>query len=98
MILHTVNKSPYASDALESCLRVASQEDTVLLIEDGVYAALNGGKFTSLLRQSAATFLVLAADVAARGLEGALMDSIDTVNYTGFVRLTASHQHVISWY
>jgi tRNA 2-thiouridine synthesizing protein B len=98
MILHTVNKSPYAADALESCLRVAGRGDTILLIEDGVYAALNKGKFANLPQQSAATFLALAADVSARGLDGALIDSIDTVDYAGFVRLTANHQHVISWY
>lgn len=98
MILHTVNKSPYSSDALESCLRMVSEGDTVLLIEDGVYAALGKGKFTDKLRRSAATFLALAADVSARGLEGSLIDTIDTVDYAGFVRLTASHQHVVSWY
>jgi tRNA 2-thiouridine synthesizing protein B len=98
MILHTVNKSPHASDALESCLGVAGQGDTILLIEDGIYAALDKGKFAKLLQQTAATILVLAPDASARGMEGALIDSIDTVDYAGFVTLTTNHQRVISWY
>ena len=41
MILHTVNKSPQ-NPALKTCLRVAAKDSAILLIEDGVYAALEG--------------------------------------------------------
>ena len=40
MMLHTVNKSPFERNALESCLRLAASGSSVLLIEDGVIAAL----------------------------------------------------------
>ncbi|MDO8270713.1 MAG: sulfurtransferase complex subunit TusB [Gammaproteobacteria bacterium] len=39
--LHTVNKSAYGSDALASCLRVARSGDAILLLEDGVYNAVD---------------------------------------------------------
>ena len=41
-MLHTVNKSPFERNALESCLRLAASGASVLLIEDGVVAALAG--------------------------------------------------------
>ncbi len=40
--LHTVNKSPFATQALLSCLNHAKAGDAVLLIEDGVYGGLGG--------------------------------------------------------
>ena len=41
-ILHTVNKSPFERNSLESCLKFATDGAAVLLIEDGIYAALSG--------------------------------------------------------
>jgi tRNA 2-thiouridine synthesizing protein B len=41
-MLHTVNKSPFERNTLESCLRHAKNGSAVLLIEDGVYAAIAG--------------------------------------------------------
>lgn len=39
--LHTVNKSAFGSDALASCRRVARPGDAILLLEDGVYNAVD---------------------------------------------------------
>jgi|APGre2960657404_1045060.scaffolds.fasta_scaffold203894_2 tRNA 2-thiouridine synthesizing protein B len=39
--LHTVNKSPFSSEALASCLRVVRPGDAILLMEDGVYCAVD---------------------------------------------------------
>ncbi len=44
-ILHTVNKSPFEKNNLESCLRYAKSGSAILLIEDGIYAALAGTTF-----------------------------------------------------
>jgi tRNA 2-thiouridine synthesizing protein B len=41
-MLHTVNKSPFEHSALDTCLRYAREGASVLLIEDGVYAAARG--------------------------------------------------------
>ena len=39
-MLHTVNKSPFEKNSLETCLRLAEDNSSILLIEDGVYGAL----------------------------------------------------------
>ena len=39
--LHTVNKSAFGSDALAACMRVARSGDAIVLLEDGVYNALD---------------------------------------------------------
>ena len=41
-MLHTVNKSPFTNNSLESCLDCVADGAAVLLIEDGVYGALTG--------------------------------------------------------
>ena len=98
MILHTVNKSPYADQTLLSCLRAASEKDTLLLIEDGVYGALKGGEYSALVESAAPRILVLAPDLEARGLLDNLSTTIATVDYAGFVELTVTHDKVVSWF
>ena len=46
-MLHIVNKSPYEKSALASCLAHATKGSAVLLIEDGVYAVVQGGTVVS---------------------------------------------------
>jgi tRNA 2-thiouridine synthesizing protein B len=41
-LLHTVNKSPFESNTFDICLGYAKDGSTILLIEDGVYAATTG--------------------------------------------------------
>jgi tRNA 2-thiouridine synthesizing protein B len=41
-LLHTVNKSPFESNTFDTCLSLAKDGSTILLIEDGVYAATTG--------------------------------------------------------
>ena len=46
-MLHTVNKSPYERNSLDSCLNHARDGSSVLLFEDGIYAVIKGGKAAS---------------------------------------------------
>ena len=39
-MLHTVNKSPFEKNSIETCLRLADDKSSIILIEDGVYGAL----------------------------------------------------------
>lgn len=99
-MLHLVNKSPFERNALESCLRLAQPGCSVLLIEDGVYAALakasNAEKLSS--RMNDISFYVLGPDVAARGLKDVpLIDGITVVDYEGFVDLVAEQDVTQSW-
>ena len=98
-MLHIVNKSPFERNALDACIRVATEGSSVLLIEDGIYASM---KNTTVAPQvSGATgvkFFVLGADLDARGMkEENVIDGIDIVDYARFVDLVAEHDNVQSW-
>ena len=86
-MLHTVNKSPYEKSALESCLNHVSEGDTVLLIEDGVYAVVKGVKSAAL-----------EADLKARGIGGdKITDGVEVVDYGGFVDLVEANDKTEAW-
>ncbi|WP_457648419.1 sulfurtransferase complex subunit TusB [Profundibacter sp.] len=98
--LHTVNKSPFETQALLSCLGHTKAGDTVLLIEDGVYGAVGNTALADAVAGlgGAVTLAVLAPDLKARGIdEGRLMDGVKTVDYAGFVELAAEHDRTQAW-
>lgn len=97
-MLHTVNKSPYAHSCLADCLRVCGADAAVLLIEDAVYAAVTGGPWLQVLRDSGATVYALEADIAARGLSARIDAAVKRVDYTGFVQLCCEHTAQQAWY
>jgi len=94
MMLNIVNKSPFASNSLDSCLSTSAPGSSVLLIEDGVYAALSGRIAET---QSDFTYYALESDLQARGLEGRVPDGVEVIDYSGFVDLVADHDRVQSW-
>ena len=97
-LLHTVNKSPFESNSFDICLGYAKEGSTVLLIEDGVYAATTGTSAADKIKNaSGVNFAVLGPDLQARGLEGKLADGIKVVDYEGFVNLAAESDSVQSW-
>jgi tRNA 2-thiouridine synthesizing protein B len=99
-MLHTVNKSPFERDALTACLSMAKKGSSVLLIEDGVYAAMKGTRFEDQVSRSMAEvkLYVLGPDLKARGLAAErIIDGIQVVDYGGFVDLTTEHDTVQSW-
>ena len=91
-MLHTVNKSPFQNSALENCLRVASAGDVILLLEDGVYAAVAGTAKSVLIEQALKRHAVfaIAADLKARGLDR-LIDDIRVASYADFVDLVEQY-------
>ena len=97
-LLHTVNKSPFESNTFDTCLSLAKDGSTILLIEDGVYAATTGTSVAEKIKNaSGISFAVLGPDLQARGLEGKLADGIKVVDYDGFVSMVADHEAVQSW-
>jgi tRNA 2-thiouridine synthesizing protein B len=102
--LHTVNKSPFSSTALDSCLAHATDDAAILLIEDGVYAALaTGGQVgTQVVELAAAAargvVYALEPDLTARGLARApLLAGTKLVDYAGFVDLAVAHSPIMAW-
>jgi tRNA 2-thiouridine synthesizing protein B len=98
-ILHTVNKSPFDKNSLERAISTAKEGSSILLLEDGVYGAVNGAKSSSMVEDAMKTVKVyaLGADVDARGIKGRVIDGIEIVDYAGFVKLAAEHSQVQSW-
>lgn len=99
-MLHTVNKSPFERNSLDACLRLAKSGSSVLLIEDGVYAATKGTVVADKVNKAmdGIKFYVLGPDVEARGISPThMIDGVQVVNYEGFVDLVAEHDSVHAW-
>ena len=95
-LLHLVNKSPYERNCLDTCVAYCREGDTVLLIEDGVYAAIKAGKAAD--RLSGLDVAVLGSDLAARGIaQDKLVDGVKVVDYGDFVDLVEAKDKVQSW-
>ena len=100
MILHTVNRSPFGSNCLQSCLDIAASGSAIILIEDGVYAALANSDLSAqiLAAMDKHTFYVLGPDLLARGIQNSVLEQIESVDYSGFVTLCTQYDKVVSWY
>jgi tRNA 2-thiouridine synthesizing protein B len=98
-MLHTVNKSPFERNAFDTCLAHVKKGSAILLIEDGVYAAMKGTAPAKKLEQLMKTIpvYVLQPDVEARGMQSRVLDGVKMVDYGGFVDLAAEHPTVQSW-
>ena len=98
-MLHTVNKSPFERNTLESCLAHARPGSAILLIEDGVYGALKGTTVTEKVKQAMANTPVYALwpDIEARGMQERVIEGIKLIDYRGFVDLAAEHKAVQAW-
>ncbi len=96
-MLHTVNHSPFRSDSLNTSLRYLLPGDAILLIEDGVYGALENTNFSEKLKKALENneICVLEPDLQARGVAN-VIDGVKKVDYEGFVELVEKHQ-VTSW-
>jgi tRNA 2-thiouridine synthesizing protein B len=98
--LHTVNKSPFEKTTLAACLGHLGAESSVLLLEDGVYAALANSASEAQVKGAldSGKVYVLGPDLQARGLaEERIISGISVVDYAGFVDLAAEHDKVQAW-
>ncbi len=95
-MLYTLMHSPWQCD-IESLLLLLQPGDDLLLLQDGVTAALQGSTMLTRLSAAAATLWVLEDDVIARGLSAQISTKIGQLDYTGFVALTTKHQQQVAW-
>ena len=95
-ILHIVNKSPYEKNSVAIAADYAKEGDSVLLIEDAVYAAVKNGSASAKL--NGLDVSVLGSDLAARGVnEDKLIDGVSVIDYAGFVDLVDAKDSTQSW-
>ena len=87
MILHTFNKPK----ALFENRQFVSAQDTILLIEDGVYSLLDG----NVLKGKNDIF-ALEIDLAARGIKVAQHEV--SITYGKFVSLCAKADQISNWF
>ncbi|MDH3690530.1 MAG: sulfurtransferase complex subunit TusB [Gammaproteobacteria bacterium] len=99
-MLHTVNKSPSEKNSLDTCFRLAKPGSAILLIEDGVYAAMSGTSAEQKMRDATSRYdvYVLEPDLKLRGLDhDRIVEGIKIVGYDDFVDLAVKHRRVQSW-
>ncbi|MCL1046006.1 sulfurtransferase complex subunit TusB [Shewanella electrodiphila] len=96
MILHHIQSSVTADNALSTCLRYIDAQDSILLADDALNCLLN-----TQWQQRLADFklYVLIEDIEARGLSERLPQSanISIIDYDQFVLATLQHTKVITW-
>jgi tRNA 2-thiouridine synthesizing protein B len=92
-----VNKTVFKSNTFRSAVRIASEGDPILLIEDGVYSVRPGGESEALVKEVLGkhSIYALAPDLKARGID-VIIEGIEQIDYHGFVELAEKHQ-VITW-
>ncbi|MEB5974018.1 sulfurtransferase complex subunit TusB [Pantoea dispersa] len=95
-MLYTLLHSPWQCD-FDSLLLLLQEGDDLLLLQDGVTAALTGSQKLEQLLASPATLWVLEEDVMARGLTAQISTNVLRLNYTGFVTLTTKHSQQVAW-
>ncbi|EOC1303197.1 sulfurtransferase complex subunit TusB [Cronobacter dublinensis] len=95
-MLYTLSRSPWQTD-LDALLRLVRPGDDILLMQDGVVAALNDSRFLSVLLASPARVCALENDIEARGLVAQISRNVATIGYTDFVELTVKHASQMAW-
>lgn len=93
MILHTLNTSPSDRTTFQTCAASLGEDDTLLLIEDGVYWLLPQHK--GALARLPARVMALEPDLLARGVSP---EGTRCVDDAGFVELAVTHDTVINWF
>tara|TARA_B100000902_G_scaffold333066_1_gene331368 strand:- start:1278 stop:1571 length:294 start_codon:yes stop_codon:yes gene_type:complete len=96
MPLHTLSLPPN-SELLESCARLISDEDSLLLLGDGIYASVVGSKHLNLLDTINCKIYALKEDCDLAGLENKISKGVAIIDYNGFVSLSAEHEKHIPW-
>ena len=95
-MLHTLRTSPWHAD-ITGMLRLMDEGDDLLLIADGVLAAVENSHVVEILRTAPISIYVLNEDAQARGLCAQISSDAMMVSYTDFVRLTVKHPAQIAW-
>ena len=81
-------------------LAFAQEGAAVLLLEDGVYAAMQGTTAEETVKGASnrLKLYALGPDLKARGLaEDSVIEGIEVVDYDGFVDLAASNERIQPW-
>ncbi|MBD1557352.1 sulfurtransferase complex subunit TusB [Vibrio sp. S9_S30] len=82
---------------IQEAIQYATSQDTILLVEDAVYAAITHHQgFESLLNSQLGIY-VLMPDVVARGLSGCIDTAVAKASFNDWVTLTETHESNVTW-
>lgn len=95
-MLHTLSHSPYQSD-MDALLRYLRPGDVLVLMQDGVIAALAGTTFVKRIHDLSIPLYVLRNDAEARGVSEQISCDSIYIDYNQFVRLTVQHSQQLAW-
>lgn len=95
MQLHIISQSPYQNDAFAQAMKIATAQDKVLFIDDGVYALT--GAYLQQIQQHPCQCFAIKEHVALRGLKPDL-SLVKLITFGIFVDLSLEAQHCLSWY
>lgn len=96
MILHILSKAP-SSSASTQMQQAIGEQDTVLLIEEAVTAALDPS--WAAWQQCQSRIFLLSEDLISRGLARiAAENGLPTLGMDGFVVLTEQYEKTVTWY
>ena len=96
MALHTLSLPPN-SELLETCARIINADDCLLLLGDGVYAAVIGSKHLGLVDAITCNIYALKEDCELAGLEHNISKRVAIIDYNDFVALSVQHEKHIPW-
>jgi tRNA 2-thiouridine synthesizing protein B len=96
VILHTLNASP-SSAAFADCLRVLRAGDALVLMGNGIYAAIADTQACNDLRATGAELFVLATDAAVAGIS-ATAEDVTPLDMSELVILTERFPRQQAWY
>ncbi len=95
----TLNKSWFNRPALYEQLAFASAGDAIVLIEDAVLALqspISLASFLAKCERASINVYSLQGDCALRGIQ-TQYDSIESIDYSGFVTLVTKHDKQVAW-
>lgn len=93
-MLHWYSAAPERDSLFELCAAVAGPDDTVVLLGEGVRAALAAGP----VLPDRVTWLAMKTDLAAQGIaENQLKASVGLIETDELVRLACRYPKVQSW-
>lgn len=96
MVLHTLVAAP-DTPAFNDCLVAAGAGDTIVLMGDGVYAALPGSAALARLLEHPAQVCVLGSDAQALGVKPPV-SAFTVIDMAAVVTLTETHPRQLAWY
>ena len=95
LTLHTFSLPP--GELLQDCLRLISDQDSLLLVGDGVYAAVLGNNSLDRLKSLDCNIYALEEDCDLAGVTSKIAPEVEVVDYSYFVILSEQHEKHIPW-